>query len=165
MLFPDLVSLQTLSISPSIFTRGWWFLRWWELRQKRGSRHSLTHPPPSILSARLSSCLLNRAFLVAQMVKNLPAMQETLFQSLGWEDPLEKEMAWNLAGYSPWRYKDSDKTRTLLSFPGGLYGKEFSCTAGDLGLIPGLWKSPAGGHATHSSILALHGQTSLAGYL
>ena len=27
------------------------------------------------------------------MVKNLPAMQETSFQSLGWEDPLEKEMA------------------------------------------------------------------------
>ena len=27
------------------------------------------------------------------MVKNLPAMQETLLLSLGWEDPLEKEMA------------------------------------------------------------------------
>ena len=27
------------------------------------------------------------------MVKNLPAMQETWVQSLGWEDPLEKEMA------------------------------------------------------------------------
>ena len=27
------------------------------------------------------------------MVKNLPAMQETQVQSLGWEDPLEKEMA------------------------------------------------------------------------
>ena len=33
------------------------------------------------------------AFLVAQMVKNLPAMQETQVQSLGWEDPLQKEMA------------------------------------------------------------------------
>ena len=31
--------------------------------------------------------------LVAQMVKSLPAMQETQVQSLGWEDPLEKEMA------------------------------------------------------------------------
>ena len=31
-----------------------------------------------------------RAFLVAQLVKNLPAMQETLVGSLGWEDPLEK---------------------------------------------------------------------------
>ena len=28
--------------------------------------------------------------LVAQLVKNLPAMQETWIQSLGWEDPLEK---------------------------------------------------------------------------
>ena len=39
------------------------------------------------------------------MVKSLPAMQETRVQSLGWEDPLEKEMktysstlAWNI----PW---------------------------------------------------------------
>ena len=30
------------------------------------------------------------ASLVAQMVKNLPAMQETGAQSLGWEDPMEK---------------------------------------------------------------------------
>ena len=34
-----------------------------------------------------------RASLVAQTVKNLPVMQETWLQSLGWEDPLEKEMA------------------------------------------------------------------------
>ena len=30
---------------------------------------------------------------VAQSVKNLPAVQETQISSLGWEDPLEKEMA------------------------------------------------------------------------
>ena len=52
--------------------------------------------------------------LVAQIVKNLPAMRETWLQSLGQEDPLEKGMAihssilawrlpWtgSLAGYSP----------------------------------------------------------------
>ena len=33
------------------------------------------------------------ASLVAQWVKNLPAVQETWVQSPGWEDPLEKEMA------------------------------------------------------------------------
>ena len=33
------------------------------------------------------------ASLMAQMIKNLPAMQETQVQSLGGEDPLEKEMA------------------------------------------------------------------------
>ena len=37
--------------------------------------------------------LLIGAYLVAQMVKNLPAMQETWVQSLGWEDSLEEEMA------------------------------------------------------------------------
>ena len=30
---------------------------------------------------------------MARMVKNMPAMQETCVRSLGWEDPLEKEMA------------------------------------------------------------------------
>ena len=35
----------------------------------------------------------SRASLVAQMVKNLPAMQETWVQSVGWEDPLEEEKA------------------------------------------------------------------------
>ena len=34
-----------------------------------------------------------RVSLVAQMVKSLPAMQETWVQSLGWEDPLEESMA------------------------------------------------------------------------
>ena len=33
------------------------------------------------------------ASLLAQMVKNLPVIQETWVQSLGWEDPLEKKMA------------------------------------------------------------------------
>ena len=34
-----------------------------------------------------------RTSLVAQMVKRLPTMQETWVRSLGWEDPLEKQMA------------------------------------------------------------------------
>ena len=41
-----------------------------------------------------------------------------------------------------------------LGFPGGSDGKESACHAGDLGLIPGLGRSPGGGHATHSSTLA-----------
>ena len=43
---------------------------------------------------------------MAQRLKRLPAMQETLVQSLGWEDPLEKEMATHssiLAWRIPWR--------------------------------------------------------------
>ena len=36
---------------------------------------------------------LSYSSLVAQVVKNLPAMKETWVQSLGWEDSLEEEMA------------------------------------------------------------------------
>ena len=35
----------------------------------------------------------SKTSLVAQMVKNLPAKQETWVRSLGWKDPLEKEIA------------------------------------------------------------------------
>ena len=44
-------------------------------------------------------------FPVAQMVKNLPAIQETWVRSLGWEDPLQKRMATHsssLAWRIPW---------------------------------------------------------------
>ena len=57
------------------------------------------------------------------MVKNLPATLETQVQSLGQEDPLEKEMEptpaflpgkshgqKSLAGYSPWGHKELDTT-------------------------------------------------------
>ena len=44
------------------------------------------------------------ASLVAQEVKNLPAMQETQVQSLGREDPLEKEMA--IHSWSPLESKE-----------------------------------------------------------
>ena len=40
-----------------------------------------------------SGCTFKGASLVAQMVKNLPAMRETCVGSLGWEDPLEEGMA------------------------------------------------------------------------
>ena len=56
------------------------------------------------------------ASLVAQLVKNLPAIQETWVQSLGWEDPLEKRkathssiLAWRIP-FSPWGDKESDTT-------------------------------------------------------
>ena len=60
------------------------------------------------------------------MVKHLPAVRETQVRSLGWEDPLEKEMAthtstltwkipWTeeLVGYSPWGRKELDMTEQL----------------------------------------------------
>ena len=70
---------------------------------------------------------LNRkTSLVAQMVKNLPAVQETQVKSLGQEDPLKKGMstesnilAWeyhwqrSLAGYNAWGYRELDTTKWL----------------------------------------------------
>ena len=55
---------------------------------------------------------VSRASLVAQMVKNLPAMQETQVQSLGWEDPLEEGMATH-SSILAWRFPGTEE-------PGGL---------------------------------------------
>ena len=62
------------------------------------------------------------ASLMAQLVKNPPAMWETWVRSLGWEDPLRKEQLptpvyWpgEFHGlYSPWGHKESDTTERLL---------------------------------------------------
>ena len=54
--------------------------------------------------------VISRDSLVAQTVKSLPTMQETWVQSLGWEDPLEKEMATHssiLAWRIPWTEEPS----------------------------------------------------------
>ena len=60
---------------------------------------------PKKESVKESSYKRGLASLVAQMVKNPPAVQETWVRSLGWEDPLEKEMATHsstLAWKIPW---------------------------------------------------------------
>ena len=58
-----------------------------------------------------------RASLVAQTAKNLPAIQKPRVQSLGGEDPLEKEMATHLsilAGKIPWT-EEPDRLQTMGS--------------------------------------------------
>ena len=63
---------------------------------------SRTKPRSPALQA---DSLPSRVFLVAQRVKHLPTMWETWVQSLGQEDPLEKEMATHssiLAWKIPW---------------------------------------------------------------
>ena len=60
-----------------------------------------------------------KASLVAQRLKHMPAMQEIWVRSLGWEDPLEKEMTTHssilasLVGYSPRGRKELDTTEQL----------------------------------------------------
>ena len=51
---------------------------------------------------------------MAQMVKNLPAIQETCVRSLGWEDPLEEDMATNVS-ILPWRIPWTEEPHGLQS--------------------------------------------------
>ena len=53
------------------------------------------------------------------------------------------------AGLTP-----SSDPHAIWGFPGGSDSKESACNAEDPGLIPGSGRSPGGGHATHSSVLA-----------
>ena len=65
----------------------------------------------------LGSCINpGEASLVAQMVKNVPAMQETQVQSLSWEDLLEKGMATHSRSLA-WRISWTEETGEL-QFPG-----------------------------------------------
>ena len=54
-----------------------------------------------------------------------------------------------------------------MGFPGDSDDKESACNAGSLGLIPGLEKTPGGGHGNplqHACLENPHGQRSLVGY-
>ena len=68
--------------------------------------------------------------MIAQLVENPPAMQETPVQFLGWEDPLEKGQATHFSS---------------LDFPCGSAAKESTLNAGDLGSVPRLRRSPGEG--------------------
>ena len=104
--------------------------------------------------------------MVAQLVKNPPAMQETSVRVLGWKDPLEEGMAthssilaWSISmdrgawqaivhrvAKSQTQLKElSMHTYRYWSFPGSSAGKESTCNAGDPGLIPRLGRSPGEG--------------------
>ena len=94
---------------------------------KSSLRSSNTNWAPSVfpkpLEINLSYLCTLLASLLAQILKNLPAMQEIWVRSLGQDDPLEEGMTptlvflpgefhgqKSLAGYSPWCHKESDMT-------------------------------------------------------
>ena len=81
-----------------------------------------------------------------------PAMQESLVQFLGQEDPLGRNIL---------------PIPVFLGLPGGSDGEESTCNAGDLDLTPGLGRSPGGGHDNplqYSCLKNPLGQRGLAGY-
>ena len=130
---------------------------------------------------------------MAQTVKWLFAMRETQVRSLGWEDPLEKEMATH-SSILAWKIPCSEEPGKLgsmesqrvrhdwaTSLSPSLYShfgtsqmvlvvKNLPSNAGDvrdMGLISGSGRSPRGGHGNpvqYSCLENLHGQRSLEGY-
>ena len=100
------------------------------------------------------------ASLIAQLVKNLPATQDTLVRYLGWEDSLEKGKATHssiLAWRIPWtveygvtksqtRLTFTHFTNGLIDFSGGSDSKVFAYYMGDLGSIPESGRFPGEGN-------------------
>ena len=84
--------------------------------------------------------------LIAQLVKNPPAVQETWFDS--WVRKI------------PWR-RDRLPTPLFLGFPCGSAGKESACNAGDTGSVPRLGRSPGEGigYPLHYSWVSLMAHT------
>ena len=94
--------------------------------------HTHMHTHTHAYHAHARTCIIHIwTSLVAQLVKNLPAIQETPF------DPR--------VGKIPWR-RDRLPTPVFLGFAGGSDGKESACNEGDLGSIPGLGRSPGEGN-------------------
>ena len=90
--------------------------------------------------------------LIAQLGKNLPAIQETQFDS--WV----RKICWR---------RDGLPTPVFLGFPSSSDGKESAHSAGDLGLIPELGRSPGGEHGNPCQYSCLEnplGRRSLEGY-
>ena len=77
------------------------------------------------------------------MVKNPPAGQETLVRLLGWEDPLAR---------------DRLPTPVFSGFPGGSDDKKSTGNEEDLSSIPGLGRSPGGGHDHPLQLLPITAQ-------
>ena len=93
-----------------------------------------------------------KASMVAQMAKNLPAMKATQVDS------------W--VGKIPWR-RDRLATPVFMGFAGDSDSKESACNAREVGSVPGLGRSPGGGHGDPLQYFCLenpHEQRSLVGY-
>ena len=108
-----------------------------QLNRAQSSQWTLLNPWDIVSTSRMSTGRIrviswfDWASLMAQMVKNPTAVRETWVQSLGWEDPLEGEMAthfsilaWRIpmdrgawwATYSPWGHKELDTTERLSTW-------------------------------------------------
>ena len=109
-------------------------------KEERNKKQLHKKPKHSFQNSNNSVIIIsNWTSLIAQVVKNLSAMQEMLVWFLSRENLLER---------------DRLLTPVFLGFPCGSGGKKSACNTADLGLILGLGRSPEKGKSTYSSILA-----------
>ena len=97
----------------------------------------------------INNCIIG-ASMVAQLVKNSSAMQETPVRFLG-------KISWR---------RDRLPTPVFLGFPGDSDSKESTHSVGDMGSVTVLGRSPGGGHDNplqYSCLENPHGQRSLVG--
>ena len=112
-------------------------------------------------TARIQGLNKHWASLIAQLVKNPPAMQETWAWSLGWEDPLKKGtathssiLAWRIPGTVYGVTKSQTRLSNFSLFTGSSMVKNPPATQATWARSLG-WEDPLeNGKATHSSILA-----------
>ena len=135
MLEPIVRFLLHSSVLISVFFYKWSVPPFNTLMYKCKNKHSLHRASLTFIWVPLGN-----VSLIAQLVKNLPAMQVTQVQFLGWEDPLEKEMKWqptpvflpeeshgqrSLVDYNPWGCKSGHNLATPLPPPLGNVSKDF----------------------------------------
>ena len=97
----NLTTASQKKVSSLFPTPGWGSSSNWEWATLRSHRHQGSFR----VFFFFFLSLVCDVYLVAQLVTNLPALQEAWVQSLGWEDPLEKEMTTHssiLAWEIPW---------------------------------------------------------------
>ena len=107
-----------LRVTISLYLQKLQFLSIWLSSQSQGRLLCLSSMQGnSEVSVIITGLVFWGASLVAQTVKCLPAMRETQVQFLGWEDPLEKEMAIHfstLAWKIPWT-EEPDRLQSMGS--------------------------------------------------
>ena len=145
----------------SMYQNGWRYLKQYTI-QPNGYTFQETKLL-EIMDCFIFAC----ASLVAQLVKNPPATQETPVQFLGQDNPLEKEQATHSSTHGLPSWLRQQRIHLPCGRPSDLDSTESACNARDLGLIPVLGRSPWKREWQPTPVFLpgkFHGQRNLVGY-